>query len=332
MARLVDDLLDVGRVVTGKIDLDPAADRSGRDRPLVSVASMCCRSETATSVVESRPSPVWVRADPVRLEQIVGNLVSNALKFAPPDRPVRVSVQLPTARRPCCGSTDEGIGIDPDLLPHVFDLFVQGPATIDRTTGGLGIGLTLVHRLVELHGGTVEAFSAGKDQGSTLHGPSAAGHARRRTAARAADPRGAGRAHARAAGRRQRRLARDVLAAPAGRWTRSARGRRRAGGAGDASGVTLPDVAIVDIGLPGIDGYEVARRIRLNRRARRDADRADRLRLSRRPRAFARGRIRSAPGQAGHAGRLATRIEPGPARAWARAPVTGTLLVSPCPP
>ena len=110
---------------------------------------------------------MWVNADPVRLEQIVGNLLSNALKFSPPEKRVRVSVSAEDASA-VLRVTDEGAGIDPDLLPHIFDLFVQADDTIDRAKGGLGIGLTLVRRLVELHGGTVEASSDGVGHGATF--------------------------------------------------------------------------------------------------------------------------------------------------------------------
>ena len=105
----------------------------------------------------------------MRLEQIVGNLVSNALKFTPRENRVSVSVTVegPDA---ALRVADEGMGISPDVLPHIFDLFVQADVATDRSKGGLGIGLTLVRRLVELHGGTVEAASKGKGHGATFHG------------------------------------------------------------------------------------------------------------------------------------------------------------------
>ena len=256
MARLVDDLLDVGRVVTGKIDLDlQPLDLAEFVRSYVSAM---ISGRRADSNVVITVDPVWIHADPVRLEQIVGNLVSNALKFAPPDRPVRVSVSA-EGEDAVLKVADEGAGIDPDLLPQVFDLFVQGPATVDRARGGLGIGLTLVHRLVDLHGGTIEAFSAGKDQGATFTVRLPA------TQPVAAD------AHAvpHPPGRRMKVLLVDDNADSREMYALllQADGHEVHEAEDGAAALAVfqqgvPDVAVIDIGLPGMDGYELARRIR----------------------------------------------------------------------
>ena len=111
--------------------------------------------------------PVWVSGDPVRLEQIVGNLVSNALKFTRGEGVVSVFVGR-EGDDAVLRVADQGIGIPADMLPKIFDLFVQAHHTIDRTRGGLGIGLTLVRRLAELHGGSVHAASEGDGRGSTF--------------------------------------------------------------------------------------------------------------------------------------------------------------------
>ena len=164
-ARLVDDLLDVGRVVTGKIVLDR------RSIDLADAVRSCVAgvmsNQPVERTVEVSAESVWVEADPVRLEQIVGNLVSNALKFTPRENRVGISVTVegPDA---VLRVADEGMGIGPDVLPHIFDLFVQADVATDRSKGGLGIGLTLVRRLVELHGGTIEAASKGKGHGATF--------------------------------------------------------------------------------------------------------------------------------------------------------------------
>ena len=156
---------------------------------------------------------------------------------------------------------DTGVGIAPDLLPHVFDVFVQGSITIDRAQGGLGIGLTLVRRLVELHGGSVNAHSDGAGTRQHLHDPPAARRSRRRPARRATASRHRQRQADRAADRRQRGRARND-GDHAGRVRLfGAAGRRRRAGRADGARAA-PDVALVDIGLPGIDGYEVARRLR----------------------------------------------------------------------
>jgi PAS domain S-box-containing protein len=256
MARLVDDLLDVGRVVTGKIELDlQALDLAQFVREYVS--AMIAGRHADNNVVITA-DPVWVHADPVRLEQIVGNLVTNALKFAPPDRPVRVSVSA-EGDDAVLTVADEGAGIDRDLLPQVFDLFVQGPATFDRARGGLGIGLTLVHRLVDLHGGTIDAFSAGKDQGATFTVRLPA------TQPVAADT------HAlpHTSSRRLRVLLVDdnadsremyaLLLQSDGHEVHEAEDGPAALAVFQQG---IPDVAVIDIGLPGMDGYELARRIR----------------------------------------------------------------------
>ena len=256
MARLVDDLLDVGRVVTGKIELDlQPMDLAEFVRSYV--AAMMSGDRTSSHVVITADS-VWVRADPVRLEQIVGNLVSNALKFAPTDRPISISVRA-EGEDAVLQVADEGAGIDPELLPQVFDLFVQGPATVDRARGGLGIGLTLVHRLVELHGGTIEAFSAGTDQGSTFTVRLPSTHTVEPDA----------RALPAAPGRRMRVLLVDdnadsremyaLLLQADGHDVQEAEDAAAALAVFERG---VPDVAVIDIGLPGMDGYELARRIR----------------------------------------------------------------------
>jgi signal transduction histidine kinase/ActR/RegA family two-component response regulator len=257
MARLVDDLLDVGRVVTGKIVLNPQpVDMAESVRGCVSALTS---TEHAEGRVEIVVEPVWVNADVVRLEQIVSNLVSNALKFTPPDREVRVSVGKEGGSA-VLRVTDQGIGIGPDLLPHIFDLFVQADVTRDRTRGGLGIGLTLVRRLVELHGGAIDAASLGPGQGATFTVRLPAIRARATAPEQERVP--------------VRRPARRVLLVDdladvremyalvlqaEGHDVHQATDGPSALAAFDR---VVPDVVIIDIGLPIMDGYEVARRLR----------------------------------------------------------------------
>src|SRR2546425_4619696 len=166
LVRLVDDLLDVSRITRGKIAL--------RKEPVL-LADLAARAvELARPLVDARghaltvslPSePVRLEADAVRLVQVLANLLGNAAKYTPP----RGSIWLTAERvgdEVMVRVRDTGVGLSPALLPRIFDLFVQGDASLDRTPGGLGIGLTLVHALVELHGGRVEARSAGLEQGS----------------------------------------------------------------------------------------------------------------------------------------------------------------------
>jgi len=256
MARLVDDLLDVGRVVTGKINLDlKPMDLAEFVRSYI-IAMMS--GHESGNHVEITAESVWVHADPVRIEQILGNLVSNALKFAPPGRPVRVSVSA-EGQDAVLRVTDEGSGIEPDLLPQVFDLFVQGPATVDRARGGLGIGLTLVQRLVELHGGTIDAFSAGANTGATFTVRLPA------TQAVAAD----GQIIEHAPGRCLTVLlvddnadSREMYALLLQADGHEVHEAEDGPAALAVFKLAVPDVAVIDIGLPGMDGYELARRMR----------------------------------------------------------------------
>ena len=166
LARLVDDLLDVTRITAGKITLQmkPLELSLLVSKTLDAVHAAGVTGGHAISFVGS---PVWVKVDEARVQQMVNNLMSNALKFTPPGGTVRVSLANEDASA-VLRVVDTGIGISADLLPRVFDLFTQGDHGLDRAQGGLGIGLTIVKRLAELHGGTVEASSAGPGRGTVF--------------------------------------------------------------------------------------------------------------------------------------------------------------------
>lgn len=168
LSRLVDDLLDVSRVTLGKIALDvaPTDIRELVERCLHSLATSA-ETRGIRLGFGSDGQPFVVEGDPLRLEQIVNNLLTNAIKYTPSGGEVQVSLS--------CDATsgeirviDTGLGIDPDVLPRIFEPFTQANSTIDRSQGGLGIGLTLVKNLVHLHMGTVVAESAGPGEGSTF--------------------------------------------------------------------------------------------------------------------------------------------------------------------
>jgi CheY-like chemotaxis protein len=217
-----------------------------------------------THAVTVEAEPVWAYADPTRIEQVAMNLLSNAVKFTPSGGAIRVEVRREDDDA-VLRVADSGAGIAPEFLPLVFDLFTQGENR--RPGGGLGVGLTLVRRLVELHGGRVEATSPGPGRGSVFTV---------RLPALTSQPTSRGRAsEAPAVGPKKRILIveddsdnREMM-----RILLESFGHEVHDAPDGASGVELasrlePDVVLVDIGLPGIDGYEVARRIRATVRGR----------------------------------------------------------------
>jgi CheY-like chemotaxis protein/two-component sensor histidine kinase len=166
LVGLVDDLLDVSRINQGKIQL--------RRGPVELATVVHAAVETARSLIERMghefilavpPEPIWLNADPVRLAQVVGNLLSNAAKFTEHGGCISLNVAL-RGEEAEIRVRDNGGGIAADQLPFVFDLFMQGEPSIERSNSGLGIGLALVKTLVDMHGGTVAAHSAGVGQGS----------------------------------------------------------------------------------------------------------------------------------------------------------------------
>jgi PAS domain S-box-containing protein len=166
MARLLDDLLDVARIVRNTLELryervalgtvlEAALETS---RPLIDAG----RHELVVSVP---PEPMHLRADPARLSQVFGNILNNAAKYTDPGGRIEVVARREGAQV-VVSIKDSGIGIAPDVLPKVFDIFTQSQQAIERAQGGLGVGLSLVKRLTEMHGGTVEARSEGEGRGS----------------------------------------------------------------------------------------------------------------------------------------------------------------------
>jgi PAS domain S-box-containing protein len=166
LVRLVDDLLDVSRVTTGKIELK--VERVELAQPLskaVEMASSLLQRRRHRLDLDIEPGLYW-EGDPVRLAQVVTNLLTNAARYTDPGGRIVVRASREDAERLRISVADNGMGLAPDMLTSVFGLFVQGTRSMDRSEGGLGIGLALVKNIVELHGGTVEACSAGKGQGS----------------------------------------------------------------------------------------------------------------------------------------------------------------------
>jgi CheY-like chemotaxis protein len=258
MTKLVDDLLDASRVSRGRIDLDR--------RPLDFAALV---QRVAVQVVDSSPKhqldlrlkPAWVSGDDTRLEQIVTNLLSNAVRYWPEGGAIQV-VLARAADRVVLTVRDEGVGMSAQLLPRVFDLFVQGERGAARSQGGLGIGLTLAHRLAELHDGRLDAHSDGEGQGSTftLTMPSIEPLSGMEPAMLPADTSVVRRLEVLLVEDNEdgRMMLRQVLEGAGHRVTEAVDGPQ----ALERATAGAFDVALIDIGLPGIDGLEVARQLR----------------------------------------------------------------------
>ncbi|MDR2877816.1 MAG: response regulator [Chromatiales bacterium] len=265
ISRLLDDLLDVSRIEHGKIRLER---QPVEIMPIIKHAIKASMPLIATLHhelhIDAPEYDLRVEGDETRLEQIIVSLLNNAAKYTEPGGRIEISVHHDD-QSVIIKVRDTGIGIDSNMIARVFDLFVQAEQALDRTQGGLGIGLTLVRHLVHLHGGEVHANSAGHDQGSEFtvtlpllgvantvrlkrHGGEAQ-HMRAHT----------GRHILIIEDNADSRVMLGELLKLWGHWPDLAAD----GHAGiEAAERMLPDVALIDIGLPGIDGYEVARQIR----------------------------------------------------------------------
>jgi signal transduction histidine kinase len=268
LVRLVDDLLDVSRITTGKISL--------RREP-VDLAGVVARAvETALPQVTERrqrltvsvpPEPLWVDGDPVRLAQVVANLLANAVKYTGEEGRIELALgrtaeaMTPTAEA-VLRVKDTGIGIAPKVLPRIFDLFSQGEQDLNRPEGGLGVGLALVRELVALHGGSVRVASAGPGEGTEFEVriPMIAAPARA--------PAGPAERPARTGTGARRVLVVDdnqdsaeslaALLEALGHEVHAAHDGRQA----LELARLAPDLVLLDIGMPGMSGHEVARRLR----------------------------------------------------------------------
>jgi two-component system CheB/CheR fusion protein len=266
LGRLIDDLLDVARITQGRIALrkEPIDLHDVLQRAL-DHTKPAIEARTLHLDVALAPEPARMNADPARLEQVFGNLLGNAAKYNEPGGSIRIQTAL-TNVEVVVTIHDTGVGIAPEVLPDIWSLFAQGDQSLERSEGGLGIGLTIAKQLVELHGGHVSAESAGIGKGSMFV-------VRLPTAALTTEPSAADAAD----------VAGDaVTATPASRVLVVEDNRDAAeslvmilemlghpvhvvydgAAALDAARRYAPDLMLVDIGLPGIDGYEVARRVR----------------------------------------------------------------------
>jgi PAS domain S-box-containing protein len=261
LTRLVDDLLDVSRITRGKIQLRPQRIDLAT---LLRSASSCVRplieERNHDFHVAIEPERIVIDADPTRLEQVVVNLLTNAAKYTESGGRIELSARLERGHA-IIRVRDNGIGIAPELLPRVFELFTQGDRSLARSEGGLGIGLTMVQKLVELHGGTVTADSGGPGQGTTFTvrlpaqveesstptPPCSSAVDSVKTRILLIDD---NTDLARAMSRLLQLLGHEVAMAYDGL-------------AGlQAAHAFRPELILLDIGLPGMDGYEVIRQLR----------------------------------------------------------------------
>ncbi|MBW0445747.1 PAS domain-containing hybrid sensor histidine kinase/response regulator [Paraburkholderia phenoliruptrix] len=267
MAQLVDDLLEVSRITHGRIVL--------RREPVLLGTAVYGALETVSSMAASRsqhltvtlpPAPVWLHADPLRLSQILVNVLNNACKYTDPGGSVCVTA-LADERFATVTIEDNGSGISSDLLPHIFDLFAQGERTLDRAHGGLGIGLSLVKKLVELHGGGIDIASPGPGRGATVSIRLPLSHAPEAPTSSHDEPSAHRSSHAERASLHvlivdDNKDAADSLALlceSEGYHVDVAYAAQEALAKAQAEPV---DAALLDIGLPDTDGYELARLIR----------------------------------------------------------------------
>ena len=262
MVRLVDDLLEVSRITSGKIELRHArVDLASVLQSAVETSKPLLDASRHRLTIALPGSPLVVEADAVRLSQVIANLLNNAAKYTDEEGRVEIAA-FAEGHEAVVTVTDNGMGIPTEMLPRVFDLFTQAERSHHRSQGGLGIGLTMVRSLVEMHGGRVEAASAGPGQGSTF--------TVRLPLAAAVAP----------ADQPTPKVPRPVLA-----WRRVLVVDDNADAAdslrdvllllgldahavndGDTGLVAIdtfePDLVLLDIGMPGMDGYEFARRVR----------------------------------------------------------------------
>ena len=268
MTRIVDDLLEVSRITQGHITL--------KQEPIFVGSAVYGAVEAVADMVESRAQRLevsvpagmmWIYGDATRLSQIFVNILNNASKYTPEGGHITVAVQAEDDRVTIT-IQDNGTGISADLLPDIFELFSQGERTLDRSNGGLGIGLSLVKKLVEMHDGTISIESPGPGMGTTvtvrlprlhqherhpIHPPLA-------TAPTIATP-------TQVAGLRilivdDNRDAADSLAMVCESEAHTTRVAYTSHDAISLAHDFLPNVALLDIGLPDIDGYELAKRLR----------------------------------------------------------------------
>ena len=262
MAQLLDDLLDIARIMQGKITLKTERfELSDIVNNAIETCLPLIESRGQELIISQTMTPQWIEGDRVRLAQVLSNLLNNAAKYTSEGGKITLSVM-----REDCNAVievrDTGIGISPDILPQIFELFIQADQSLAHSQGGLGIGLTLVRQLVEIHGGTVTASSPGIDQGSSFTV---------RLPALSMQPFDTGSAvtEAKLTMPKLRIMVVDDYADAAESLMMLLQAEGHEVEIADCGTKAIekaqffqPQVVLLDIGLPDLDGYEVARRLR----------------------------------------------------------------------
>lgn len=267
LTRLVDDLLDVSRISRGKIELRrERVELSEVIRGALETTRPLIDANQHMLTISIPKKPIFLDADPIRLSQALSNLLSNAAKYTP-DRGKIVLSAVPQNGQVIVRVEDNGIGIQPEMLPHVFEMFAQGDGSLERAHGGLGVGLTLVKRFVEMHGGSVKVFSEGPQKGSAfdLRLPVA-------TEGAGLEEQASDDAPMQEAAPRQvplkvmlvddNRDHAESLACILRSREHTVRTAYTAYQALALGPGFLPHVVVIDVGLPGMNGFEAIRRIR----------------------------------------------------------------------
>ncbi len=279
LTKMVSDLSEVSRVISGRIRLDlrPVDMKQVVEHAVQSVTPLFEQRDHAVTV-SSCSEPVWAHADATRLEEVLVNLLNNAAKYTPDGGRIAVACELRhegEKNYAMARVRDNGVGIEESLLPRVFDLFTQGERSLDRSWGGLGIGLSLAHRLMTMHGGTIEAHSAGPGKGSEfivklplLAAPRGQVASEGQSlSAGASGPMVTGEGRVKAPALRVLVVDDNIDLVTMLCGTLRLKGFVVQCAYTGPEGLRIarewrPDIALLDIGLPGLDGYEIARRLR----------------------------------------------------------------------
>ncbi|WP_345815225.1 ATP-binding protein [Paraburkholderia sp. PREW-6R] len=264
MTRIVDDLVEVSRITQGRIVLQL--------EPVLVGTAVYHAVESVAAIAEARhqhlhvnvcDAALWVNGDITRISQIVVNILSNASKYTPEHGEITVNVEADDESVSIV-TQDTGTGISAELLPKIFELFSQGERTLDRSSGGLGIGLSLVKKLVEMHQGTICVYSAGRNLGTTVtvRLPRLHHHERHVAVDRLEPQQGLAKTALHMLVVDDNRDAADALAMLCRSEGHATRVAYSSAEALEAAPLFAPDVALLDIGLPDIDGYELAKQLR----------------------------------------------------------------------